>query len=68
MVQTAGPGYDDRPACIKCGRRASFHSPLGALCPTDALLAATRHGWIPTQLGAPAPCEVEEGREGTRPK
>lgn len=36
--------------CIKCGRRAAFLCPLGALCPTDALLAAARFGWIPIQI------------------
>jgi hypothetical protein len=34
----------------KCGRRASFLSPLGPLCPSDALLAAAFHEWIPEQI------------------
>lgn len=36
--------------CVKCGRRASFISPIGTMCPTDALLAAAFHGWIPAQI------------------
>ena len=41
-------------ACTKCGRRASFFSPIGLLCPTDALLAAAFHDWIPAHLSDPA--------------
>lgn len=37
-------------ACVKCGRRASFLSPIGPFCPTDALLAAAFHAWIPIQI------------------
>ena len=37
-------------ACTKCGRRASFLSPVGPLCPTDALIAATFNEWIPMQI------------------
>jgi len=37
-------------ACMKCGRRASFLSPLGPLCPSDALVAATFNDWIPEQI------------------
>lgn len=33
--------------CTKCGKSASFLSPIGTLCPTDALLAAAFHDWIP---------------------
>lgn len=36
--------------CVKCGRRAAFISPLGTMCPTDALLAAVFHDWIPEQV------------------
>ena len=41
-------------ACTKCGRRASFFSPIGLLCPTDALLAAAFHDWIPAHVSDPA--------------
>lgn len=36
--------------CVKCGRRASFISPIGTMCPTDALLSAAFHDWIPAQI------------------
>lgn len=36
--------------CVKCGRRAAFICPLGTMCPTDALLAAAFHDWIPAQI------------------
>lgn len=49
-MQPVGRSDEEGLACKKCGRRAAFICPAGALCPTDALLAAARHGWIPTQL------------------
>ncbi len=36
--------------CVKCGRRAAFICPIGTMCPTDALLAAAFHDWIPAQI------------------
>lgn len=36
--------------CVKCGRRAAFMCPIGTMCPTDALLAAAIHDWIPAQI------------------
>lgn len=33
--------------CTRCGKKASFLSPIGTLCPTDALLAAAFNDWIP---------------------
>lgn len=36
--------------CAKCDKRAAFLSPVGPLCPTDALLAAAFHDWIPAQI------------------
>lgn len=36
--------------CVKCGRRAAFISPIGTMCPTDALFAAAFHDWIPAQI------------------
>jgi hypothetical protein len=56
-MQTLGLRSDEGLVCIKCGRPASFLCPLGVLCPTDALIAATRHGWIPTHIrdGYPEP-------------
>lgn len=36
--------------CMKCGRRAAFISPIGTMCPTDALFAAAFHEWIPAQI------------------
>lgn len=38
--------------CTRCGKKASFLSPIGTLCPTDALLAAAFHDWIPEPLAA----------------
>lgn len=49
-MQPVGPSNKGGLACTKCGRRATFLSPLGALCPTDALIAAARHCWIPTHI------------------
>lgn len=36
--------------CVKCGRRAAFICPIGTMCPTDALLAAAFHDWIPAHI------------------
>ena len=36
--------------CSRCDKRAAFLSPVGPLCPTDALLAAAFHDWIPEQI------------------
>ncbi|CAN5763651.1 hypothetical protein BH23ACT4_BH23ACT4_00900 [soil metagenome] len=36
--------------CVKCGRRAAFICPIGTMCPTDALLAAAFHDWIPARI------------------
>ena len=36
--------------CVKCGRRAAFIGPIGTMCPTDALLTAAFHDWIPAQI------------------
>ena len=36
--------------CARCDKRAAFLSPVGPLCPTDALLAAAFHDWIPEQI------------------
>ncbi len=36
--------------CVKCGRRAAFICPIGPMCPTDALLAAAFHDWIPAHI------------------
>lgn len=43
----------ERLVCTRCGRRAAFLAPIGPLCPTDALLAAAFHDWIPTQIRHP---------------
>lgn len=43
--------------CARCDKRAAFLSPVGPLCPTDALLAAAFHDWIPEQI-----------RRGSQPK
>jgi len=51
-------------ACVRCGRRASFHTPIGPFCPTDALLAAAFHDWIPTRIRD----ELEAGREPSNPQ
>ena len=49
-MQSVGLSSDEGLVCIKCGRPASFLCPLGTLCATDALIAATRHGWLPTHI------------------
>ena len=49
-VTTVGLISKEQMACKKCGRRASFLSPLGPLCPSDALWAAAFHEWIPEQI------------------
>lgn len=36
--------------CVKCGSRAAFICPIGTMCPTDALLAAALHDWLPAQI------------------
>lgn len=54
-MTTVGLIGKEKMACKKCGRRASFLSPLGPLCPSDALLAAAFHEWIPEQIRPKAP-------------
>lgn len=49
-MQTVGPPDTETLLCCKCGRPASFHSPIGDLCPTDALIGAAFHDWIPTHI------------------
>jgi hypothetical protein len=36
--------------CVKCGRRAAFICPIGTMCPSDALLTAAFHDWLPAQI------------------
>lgn len=62
-MQPVGLSNNEGLACTKCGRRATFLCPLGALCPTDALIAAARHGWIPTHIRDTR--EQEPSREET---
>jgi len=49
-VESASPDNQKRLVCVRCRKQASFISPIGLLCQTDALLAAVRHGWIPRQV------------------
>jgi hypothetical protein len=49
-MESVGLAGDERLMCSKCGRPASFLSPVGFFCPTDALLAAAFHDWIPIQI------------------
>lgn len=49
MQQVGLPGTETL-LCCKCRRPASFLSPIGALCPTDALIGAAFHNWIPTHI------------------
>ncbi|MFP4073239.1 MAG: hypothetical protein ACLFRT_12080 [Actinomycetota bacterium] len=49
-MQTVGLSSIETFHCCKCGRPASFHSPIGDLCPTDALIGAALHDWIPTHI------------------
>jgi hypothetical protein len=50
VMQPVGLSNNGGLACAKCGQRATFLCPLGALCPTDALIAAAHNGWIPTHI------------------
>jgi hypothetical protein len=50
VMTTVGLTSKEELACSKCGRRASFLSPVGPLCPTDALIAATFNQWIPMHI------------------
>ncbi len=51
QMQTIEPTRGESMVCAYCGKRASFGSPIGALCTTDALLlGAVFHEWIPTHL------------------
>lgn len=49
-MQSVGLSSTETLLCCKCGRPASFLSPVGALCPTDALIGAALHDWIPTHI------------------
>ena len=49
-MHTIGLRSSEGMTCLKCGKRASFLAPIGVLCPTDALLAAAFHDWIPEPL------------------
>lgn len=49
-MQTVGLSGTETLLCCKCGRPASFLSPIGALCTTDALIGAAFHDWIPTHI------------------
>ena len=49
-MESVGLARDERLRCSKCGRPASFLSPIGFFCPTDALINAALHNWIPIQL------------------
>lgn len=49
-MQTVGLPATKTLLCCKCGKPASFLSPIGALCPTDALIGAALHDWIPTHI------------------
>ena len=50
LVESASPDNHQRLVCIKCRKHASFISPVGLLCRTDALVAAIRHDWLPVQV------------------
>lgn len=50
LMQSVGLRSSETLLCTKCGKRASFFSPIGALCTTDALLGAAFHDWIPTHI------------------
>ena len=49
-VESASPDNHKRLVCVRCREQASFISPIGLLCQTDAILSAIRHGWIPSQV------------------
>jgi len=49
-VESASPDNHQRLVCTRCRRHASFITPVGLLCRTDALIAAIHHGWLPVQV------------------
>lgn len=49
-MQPVGLPSTETLICCKCGKPASFMSPIGALCTTDALIGAAFHDWIPTHI------------------
>lgn len=56
QMHSVGVTSSEALLCSKCGKPASFLSPIGALCTTDALIGAAFHNWIPTHI-RPAPEE-----------
>lgn len=52
-MQTVDLTSEESLLCAYCGRPASFLSPLGALCSTDALIGAAFNDWIPTHIRKP---------------
>jgi hypothetical protein len=62
-MESVGLVSDERLECSKCGRPASFLSPIGFFCPTDALIAATFHDWIPIQIRPSASADRDEPEE-----
>lgn len=49
-MRSVGLTSTEKTLCTKCGKPASFLSPVGALCTTDALIGAAFHDWIPTHI------------------
>lgn len=49
-MQPVGVTSGEALLCTKCSKQASFLSPLGPLCTTDALIGAAFHEWIPTHI------------------
>lgn len=50
VMRPVGLTSNEALLCTKCGKRASFYSPIGVLCTTDALIGAAFHDWIPTHI------------------
>lgn len=49
-MHSTGLTSDETLLCAYCGKRASFLSPIGPLCTTDALLGAAFADWIPVHV------------------
>lgn len=65
-MESVGLARDERLQCSKCGRPASFLSPIGFFCPTDALISAAFHDWIPVRLQLSPRESTDDGADLSR--
>ena len=50
VMKSSGLPGSETLLCSYCGTRASFLSPIGPLCTTDALIGAAFGDWIPSRI------------------